>query len=213
MMALRKLLAGLATAAALVSSAAAYAATSPEAALRFIQDIGTRTIKVLGDPARSQTERVDKVHDLLDEGLDLDAIGRFALGRAWQTASPAQRAEYAKLFRDYVLNAYARRLTIYSGETLKVTGAQPIADTDALVLTVIERPNGQPANVGWRVREEGSRYKVVDVIVEGVSMAVTQRQEFASVVANKGFDGLLDALRSQLQQFAAGAGPDSPPAQ
>jgi len=186
-------------------AASAADVTSPERAERFVDDIGSRTMKTLTDQTLSQAEKEKEVRALLNEGLDLVTIGRFALGRTWQTATDAQRTEYSKLFAVYVLNTYARRLAAYSGETFKITGAQPIADTDAIVSSVIGRPNGQPVDAGWRVRSEDQGYKIIDVLIEGVSMALTQRQEFASVVQNKGFDGLLESLRTQNRQFARNA--------
>lgn len=173
--------------------------TPPDQAARFINDIGSRTIKILASQNIPQAERTAKVRAVLSDGLDMPRIGRFALGRFWNSASAAQRDEYLKLFREYVLNTYSRRLSAYSGETFKVTGAQPIAGTDAIVYTVINRPNDQPLNTGWRVRAENGTFKVVDVVVEGVSMVLTQRQEFASVIQNKGLNGLLDSLRAQNQ--------------
>ena len=190
---------------AIVGQAGAAEVTSPERATRFIDDLGSRAITVLADPVATQSDKQDKVRALLTEGLDLATIGRFALGRAWQAATEPQRGEYTALFREYVLNSYARRLTAYSGETFKIVGAQPIADTDALVMSVIERPNGAPVEAGWRVRAEEQGYKVVDVAIEGVSLALTQRQEFAAVIQSKGFDGLLDSLRTLNQQFAGNA--------
>lgn len=186
------------------STAAADETTPPDRAARFIDDIGSRAIRALADQSISPAERKAKVRALLSEGLDLPRIGRFVLGRFWQTASATQRDEYMKLFRDYVLNTYARRLSAYSGEILKVTGAQPIAGTDAIVHTVIERPGDQPLNTGWRVRAEGGTLKIVDVVVEGVSMVLTQRQEFASVIQSKGLEGLLDSLRTFNRQSTSG---------
>ncbi len=192
---------------ALSTAALAFAdePTPPADAAKFIDDIGSRAIAVLSDANMSLPERQAKVRDLLREGLDLPKIGRFALGRAWQSATDAQRDEYIKLFDAYVVNTYAGRLSAYSGEAFKVLGAEPIAGTDAVVHTEIVRPNNQPLSTAWRVRKEGDQMKVVDVIVEGVSMVLTQRQEFASVIQNQGLDGLLASLRSQNQQSAATA--------
>ncbi|HEY6336031.1 MAG TPA: ABC transporter substrate-binding protein, partial [Alphaproteobacteria bacterium] len=84
--------------------------TSPERAEWFVDDIGSRAMKTLTDPTLTQAEKEKEVRALLNEGLDLVTIGRFALGRTWQTATDAQRTEYSKLFAVYVLNTYARRL-------------------------------------------------------------------------------------------------------
>lgn len=189
----------------LVAPARADDATSPEKAALFIEDIGTRAINVLANADASQSNREARVRALLAEGLDLPRIGRFVLGRFGQIASSAQLEDYEALVRDYIIYAYARRLVAYSGETFKVVGAQPIADTDAIVLSLIQRPNGEPTNVGWRVRAEPGGYKVIDVVVEGISMVVTQRQEFASVAQKGGVDGLIAALRDQNRQLVTGS--------
>jgi len=189
----------------IIDGASAAEVTSPERATRFIDDLGSRAIGALADPTATQSDKQDKVRALLIEGLDLPTIGRFALGRAWQAATEPQRSEYTALFREYVLNTYARRLAMYSGETFKIVGAQPIADTDALVMSLIERPNGAPVDAGWRVRAGERGYRGVGVMIEGVSLALTQRQEFAAVIQNKGFDGLLDSLRTLNRQFAGNA--------
>ncbi|HUC62849.1 MAG TPA: ABC transporter substrate-binding protein [Alphaproteobacteria bacterium] len=213
-MAIRKLLAiflltGAALATSVPDAARADQPTSPAAAQKFIDDIGTHAIKVLGDAKTPLAQRQAEVRDLLHEGLDLDKIGRFALGRWWNTASETQRAQYLKLFDAYVVNTYSRRLSAYSGESFKVLNAQPIAGTDAVVNTQILRPGNEPLNTAWRVRDEDGHMKIIDVIVEGVSMVLTQRQEFASVLQNKGFDALLASLRAQDDEAKAAAAPDA----
>ncbi|HLI10401.1 MAG TPA: ABC transporter substrate-binding protein [Alphaproteobacteria bacterium] len=201
------LLGGLA--AAMPAGFAAVQPTSPEQAAAFITDIGNRVIKVLANHGLAPAQRDARVKALLDEGLDLAAIGRFALGPAGRTATPEQRSEYDKLFHDYVLTSYARRFSAYSGETFKVTSAQPIAGSDALVLTQVTRPSGEIVNVDWRVRDEDGHMKILDVLIEGVSLVVTQRQEFAAVEQNKGIDGLLQSMRQQIKAFESGAGAPS----
>ena len=76
---------------------------------------------------------------------------------------------------------------------------------DAVVVTEISRPSGPPLVAGWRVRGGAGTYKILDVIVEGVSMLATQRSEFASVVRSQGVDGLIEVLRVQVTKFAARA--------
>ena len=81
-----------------------------------------------------------------------------------------------------------------------VIGVAPAGESDSMVTTQIVRPNGPPVNVSWRVRKSGSDYKIIDVVVENVSMGVTQRQEFASVIEQNGgrVDGLIQALRQKV---------------
>lgn len=137
---------------------------------------------------------------VLDRDFDVDKIARFSLGRYWRTASSAQQKEYVSLFRDMVVNVYAQRFGEYNGQTLEVRGARAEGSKDIIVSSVLLGQKGGPdVDVDWRVREgAGGRFKVIDVIVEGVSMALTQRSEFASVIQRGGGD--VSVLIAHLQQ-------------
>ena len=124
------------------------------------------------------------------------------LGRYWNSATPQQQDEYQKLFEQLIVSTYADRFVEYSGETFRITGSRPEGENDTMVTTQIVRPNGPPVNVDWRVRKRDGTYKIIDVVVEGVSMGVTQRQEFASVISQNGgqVQGLIQALRQKVGQ-------------
>lgn len=182
-------------------AANAQAKTSPQQSETFIQDIGSRAVALLAKYDDKDPRHQEEFKALVRQGFDLDLIGRFALGGAWRSASPEQQKEYQQLFATWVLDSYARRLGAYKGETFGILGSQSIADTDALVDTEIKRPDGAPLKAGWRVREIGGQLKIIDVMVEGVSMALTQRQEFASVVQRQGLDGLIQELRTRVDNL------------
>ncbi len=84
-----------------------------------------------------------------------------------------------------------------------VISARPAGSKDVVVRTRIERPSGPPIKADWRVRVIKDEYKIIDVTVEGVSMAITQRSEFAAVIKSSGFEGLLVALRARVEKFSA----------
>ena len=173
----------------------AAAAADPAA---MINDLGSRALQVLGKNT-PQSERVARFRELLREDFDVPGIGRFVLGRYWNTATPEQRAEFVKLFEDYVAIAYATRLAEYTGENFKVTGSRPEAD-GAIVSSQIIRPSGAaPVKVDWRLTGRNGNYKISDVSVDGISMAVTQRSEFASVIQHNGgqVQGLITMLRER----------------
>lgn len=136
---------------------------------------------------------------LLKNNFDMNTIARFALGRYWKTASQAQRDEYMKLFETMILNVYSSRFSEYKGEKLSVEGSRPEGKNDILVNSTVAPENGQQIKVDWRVRLKNGQYKIVDVIVEGVSMSLTQRSDFSSVIQRGGGDinVLLDHLRQQ----------------
>ena len=188
----------------------AEAATSPEGAAQFIQWLGDQAISALSSPGYSLEQREAAVRGLLRQGFDLPFIGRFVLGRHWRTMAPDQQAQYQQaqyqdLFSEYILQTYSSHLGGYAGESLSITSARPAGSKDAIVRTRIVRPSGPPVEADWRVRAQGSQYLIIDVTVEGVSMAVTQRSEFASVIKNNGFEGLLAALRARTDKMPATA--------
>lgn len=190
--------AGFATAATLPLIARPAFAQDPGASA-FIQNLGNRAIKTFSDKGTKANAK-EKFRALLVEGFDIPYIGRWVLGRYWNVANEAQRQEYMGLFERMIVDAYAGRFAEYSGETFKITGTRPEGDADSTVTTQIVRPSGPPINVDWRVRKNGAAYKIIDVAVEGVSMGVTQRSEFASVIQTNGgqFDGLLKVLRAKV---------------
>ena len=183
----------------LVPAAPAAAAADPAA---MINNLGKRALEVLGKDA-TQAQRVARFRELLREDFDVPRIGRFVLGRYWNQASEEQRAEFVKLFEDYIAMAYATRLAEYTGETFKVTGSRPEAD-GAIVSSQILRPAGAaPVKVDWRLTGRDGNYKISDVSVDGISMAVTQRSEFASVIQHNG--GQVQGLIAMLRQKTGGA--------
>jgi len=176
--------------------AAARAETDAAGAQQHIQALAEQAIATLqrGDLTLEQREQTFRA--LLREGFDLDFIGRFVLGQYWKQSSPGEQAEYLALFGEYVLRSYSSRLGGYAGEQFVVRGARP-SGKDAIVSSTIQRSGGSPIAADWRVRFIDGRYRIIDVAVEGISMAITQRDEFASVVGTHGMAGLLEMLRAR----------------
>jgi phospholipid transport system substrate-binding protein len=169
---------------------------------KFIQDLGDQTISVIADKSISQEQRTKKYEDLLRSAFDLQTIGHFVIGRAWNTATPEQQQEYMKLFEQLVIKIYGDRLNFYSGESFHVKSVHQ-EDKDIVVGSEIDHPGGaQPTLVDWRVRQNGSKLAIVDVIIAGVSQSVTQRQEYSSIIQRDGgkIDGLLDVMRQRVQE-------------
>lgn len=176
-----------------------------QGAAGFIAWLAEQAIAVLRSDQGSLEQREAALRQLLVQGFDVAFIGRFVLGKYWRQVSTEQQHDYFELFREFLLKTYSRRLGGYAGETFAVTGARPAGRQDVIVETRIDRPSGGPIKADWRVRVIDRQYKIIDVAVEGVSMAVTQRAEFAAVIQNHGMDGLLQALRMRTQTYAAKA--------
>ena len=167
----------------------------------FVSTLGQQAIQVLG-PSVPQARRLARFRTLFHDDFDLPSIGRFVLGRYWRIATPQERQEFLGLFQEYIVRAYSARLGQYAGEPFRVTGTRPNGD-GTVVTSQIVLSGGSPVQVDWYLAALGGRFKITDVYVGGVSMAVTQRDEFASVIQRSGgrVAGLLDQLR---QKLAAG---------
>src|SRR6516225_4331871 len=142
---------------AVLSSAIPAAPAADPTAL--ISNLGTRALEVLGKNA-TRSQRVDRFRQLLREDFDVPGIARFVLGRYWNAATEQQRAEFVKLFEDYIALAYSARLAEYTGETFKVVGSRPDAD-GAIVTSQILRPAGAaPVKLDWRLTGRDGVYKI-----------------------------------------------------
>ena len=197
----RRLLAAIATLPMLGSGPrAAHAEPSAEKARALIQDLGNQVLEILRDPSLSNDRKLERLIDLLEGPIDLDLVARLILGRHWRSASEAQRQEYLELFRGYALNFLASKLHLYRGQSYEILDAQVISERDALVTTRILGNQGPPLKVDWRLRDQDGGLMAIDVVVEGVSLIVTQRSEFGSVIERDGFEGLLAELRQRIRQ-------------
>jgi phospholipid transport system substrate-binding protein len=168
---------------------------TPEA---FVSHIGQEVINTLTDKSLTDSQKTEKFTTMLHDAFDLRYIGRFVLGRNYRTATPAQREEYFKLFERMLENIYSDRFDNYTGETLTTLGLRAVSDTDSIVTGKVQRNDGAPpVQIEWRIRSRDTGCKIIDILVEGVSMSLTQRQEFNSYIQqNSGsFEALLAEMR------------------
>lgn len=169
-----------------------------ENAKKFIHTLAETGIGFLEDQSLSDDERKKEFRGVLKDNFDMKTIGRFALGRYWKTSSDSQKEEYLELFEDMVVDVYSRRFSEYNGEGFEVLSARPQGKNDAIVASAIVPSSGPKISVEWRIREKkDGTLKVIDIMVEGVSMSLTQRSDFASVIQRGG--GNIDVLLTHLR--------------
>src|SRR5215471_9923792 len=165
----------------------------------FIATLGKEAIQVLG-PGVSQQQRIARFRQLFQRDFDVPGIGQFVLGRYWRTATQDEQQEFLRLFQEYIVQSYAAQLGEYGGEPFRVLSSRP-SGNETVVTSVIDRPSGSRILVDWYVVERGGAPKISDVYVAGVSMKVTQRDQFASVIQRNG--GRIEALLAMLRQRVA----------
>jgi phospholipid transport system substrate-binding protein len=177
-------------------------------ATAFVGRAGQDLVNAINDPRLNQTQRRDKVGSILRSAIDIEGTGRFILGRYVRQASPAELQDYLKLFDEIIIRNLSARFGEYRGVKFSLGRSQQRTEEDALVSTLIERPNNPSFTLDWRVADINGQPKVVDVIAEGTSLRLTTRSEYAAVIQrNSGrVASLLDAMRGQIAQLAAREG-------
>ncbi len=198
--------AGITVAPSYARAEAAAVVTHDEAlktpAGKFVQDLGNQAIAIISNKAAGKEQRAEKFRNMLRNSFDLMTIGRFVIGRSWNAATPEEQKEYMNLFEELVIKTYGDRMSLYTGEGFVVTGVRPETEKDTIVNSQITHPDGsKPATIDWRVRQRDGKLGVIDVVVEGVSLSVTQRQEYAAVIQNNDgkISALLDKMREQVK--------------
>ena len=177
-------------------------------ATAFVDRAGQDLVNAINDPRLNQTQRRDKVASVLRYAIDIEGTGRFILGRYVRQASPAELQDYLKLFDEIIIRNLSARFGEYRGVKFSLGRSQQRTEEDALVSTLIERPNSPSFTLDWRVAEINGQPRVVDVIAEGTSLRLTTRSEYAAVIQrnNGRVASLLDAMRGQIAQLAAREG-------
>ena len=169
---------------------------------RFIDTLSSAALKLATNTSLSSSERRQEIANILNQGFDMPWIARFVLGRNWRLATPQQRSDYLSLFQAIVEHTYSRQFTDYSGQKISVVGHKIGKRKYIFVLSRIYDPDQSNINisVNWRLVPDGNSFKIVDVVIEGVSMGVTQRNEYASVLQRNGnsISALIKAMRKSL---------------
>ncbi len=172
--------------------------TLEDSAKEFISGLTEKGIGILKIGDESEDLRKKEFKELLHNNFDMKTIARFALGRYWRTITKEEQKEYLKLFENMIVEVYSRRFSDYNGQKIDIISARPEGRADAIVSSVITPENGSEINVDWRVRKKkDGQLKVIDIVVEGVSMSLTQRSDFASVIQRGG--GKIEVLLAHLR--------------
>jgi phospholipid transport system substrate-binding protein len=209
----RRLITGsLALLAWLLPGRTAHSVPSAAAAEEVVQRLVDQVWRLLVERGAAEVDQQNLLA-VLEEGTDLSLLGRLVLGRYWREATPRQRTEYLRLFRRYMFQTFVQRLRQYvgtedghPGERFQIIASRPVGERDILVQSRVAPPTSQPLRVDWRLRERPGEPVIIDLIVEGISLLVTQRSEFAAVLERSGLDGLLAELSARV------ASPALPPA-
>jgi phospholipid transport system substrate-binding protein len=195
------LAAGLVVALSVAPMVGRAAETSPEG---VVQGLVEEIWATLRRDDMGSKERVDALAILLEARTDVPLIGRLALGRYWNRLPEADRRDYQELFREVVIRSMARRLNTYVDDAeapldkrFRIVSSAAVGSDDVLVRSQVFPSQGQPLNMDWRLRSTAAGPVVIDLIIEGASLLVSQRSEFAAVIERGDVAGLLAELRAR----------------
>lgn len=183
-----------------VASANTCAVSDRAAAESSIRDLHGR---VSGDAEKGTSHEAD-LNAFIHAKVPVDIVSRFALGVHWRRATPGQRTEYQTLFGKTVFPGLAEQILRYRTARYTIVDNRRLQTNDRLVTANVIGAQGEILRVGWRLKIDDCVATATDMIVDGVSLMVMKRQEFASVISANGMDGLLAKMRSKANRIADG---------
>ena len=163
-----------------------------------VQSTSDQVLAVLAEKDLSKEARRDKVRTIVLRSVDFETLSRLVLARNWTRFSPAQQQEFMQEFQDHLAATYGRRLDDYRNEKVTIVGDRQEPNGDWTVQTKILRGGGSnDINVDYRLRQSNGEWKVIDFIVEEVSMVANFRSQFQDIVASGGPEKLLKLLKEK----------------
>lgn len=166
-------------------------------AMQFIQQSGDRLIEILNGPDDTSV-KMRRCEVLIAEALDVGGVARFALGRFWNLANDEQRNEFVRLFPAVLVGSIGRSIGSYQGLRFTVDRGVQV-DHNVQVWTTVLRAGEPPRRVTWLIGAVGGAPKILDIVAEGASMRITERDDCASFLAqnNHSIPDLIETLRRQ----------------
>ena len=168
----------------------------------FIQSVVNRAAKTLSG-SFTKEERVERLKDIARETVDINGLAFYSLGAHRKNLSKDQVDEYKKVFAKYFLKSFSSRLAEYSNPEIEVESKRVINKNYTIVSSILVSTENRPAvKIEWRVyTKDPNNLLIRDLIIEGLSLARTQKEEFSSIINSN--DGKIEALLKNLSEFAA----------
>ena len=152
---------------------------------------------IFNDKSLNKDSRIKKLNDLSLKYLDLDALAGYTLGDYREKATNSEKENFNKLFREYFIKNMSSKLNDFADQDLKIIDSKRINENNIIVSTkIFSKKDAQEIAVEWRIYIKDAKLLARDLVVEGLSLARTQKEEFASIIASKGFYGVISALEN-----------------
>ncbi len=162
---------------------------------KFIQNLTDDIINEVLSANIPEDEKLKIFHDRFKKDLDIKTVGRQVSGVYWKKATPQEQNEFLEAFLDFTTKSWADKFNLYTGQKINFTGIKPAKSNQFFVISEIQ--NNPPAEVLWRVKKDGNTYKITDIVIEGVSMIASYRNEYTAFLHKNG--GKLSTLTKELK--------------
>lgn len=169
-------------------------------AAAFVRSAGNELAR-LAPLAKAAAPDRKRLQDFIDTVVDVDAVAKFSIGRFWRTATAEQQKRYLSLFHDILFLNITSRLGDYAQGTASVTIGRPQVTENGISVPTLVHRDGNPANtVTWILEGDAARLRIIDVVVEGMSMRLTLRNDYTAFISRNGNDiaVLLTAMAKQI---------------
>jgi len=185
-------------AAVALASSLAGVARAGESPRAIVEKMTQAAIDVLGEKGLSSEEKRHRIEDLAYANIDFDIMSHLVLARNWGRLSAAQQAEFVRLFKEHLALTYGRSIESYNNEKVEVVGERDEGRGDWTVKTKILRGGGNAdVLVDYRLRQENDAWRIIDVVIERVSLVANFRSQFQEIMGSGGPAKLLDVLREK----------------
>ena len=169
----------------------------------FVQTLSDQIITNVLKSTDTQEEKTKRFEEYFLSALDVQTIGKNVLGRHWKSATEEERKAFLDAFTDMALKSWADRFNMYTGQEISFTNETPAQGKNQVFVNSFIQDDPNPISVIWRVSNKNNEYKIVDIVVEGVSMTLSYRNEYDSFLRDKGLPELSEQLKKQAEQFTS----------
>lgn len=169
-------------------------------AKQFVSNLSQTTINIIENSA-SDSAKEQKLRDLFISSVDHMWMGKFAIGNHWRSLESDKQNEYLGVYKEYLIKSYVPNFKKYNKDKVNILDIKQTKDNEYLVSTEIIRQQGEPIKVNYQLRllqNSNGEFRIFDIIAEGVSLIITQRSDFGSIIARSGIDGLIDTLKQKI---------------
>lgn len=187
----------------MLATAAAASGAAGASPMAVVKAAVNQALAIFRDRKTPLAQRRSKMRDLLAAHFDFAEMARSALGPHWQTLAENQRKQFVELYTAYVEYDFLDKIQIYRDLSFQFLKQVPIAAGYAQVNTRVQQPGKDPATMNFSLKQEGSDWKVTDVLINGLSLVGGDRTQFGLVIDNVGFDALMSDLQNKRNELEA----------